>query len=92
MFYSVAGLRSAWRSEAAFRQECVAVVVLSPVAVWLGQNAVERALLFSSGLLVLIVELLNTAIEFVVEEWKPSFSSRPVTRTFPPEISPPCWR
>ena len=66
-FYSVAGLRSAWRSEAAFRQECVAVVVLSPVAVWLGQNAVERALLFSSCVLVLIVELLNTAIEFVVD-------------------------
>jgi diacylglycerol kinase (ATP) len=66
-FYSFAGLRSAWRSEAAFRQECVGIVVLIPIAVWLGQNAVERALLLSSCVLVLIVELLNTAVEFVVD-------------------------
>ncbi len=67
MFYSVAGLRAAWRTEAAFRQECVAVVVLIPIAVWLGQSAVQRALLLGSCVLVLIVELLNTAIEFVVD-------------------------
>jgi diacylglycerol kinase (ATP) len=66
-FYSVAGLRAAWRNEAAFRQECVAVVVLIPIAVWLGQTALQRALLLSSCVLVLIVELLNTAIEFVVD-------------------------
>ena len=66
-FYSVAGLRSAWRSEAAFRQECVGVALLIPVALWLGQNAVERALLLSSCVLVVIVELLNTAVEFVVD-------------------------
>jgi diacylglycerol kinase (ATP) len=66
-FYSIAGLRSAWQSEAAFRQECVGVVVLIPVALWLGQNAVERALLLSSCVLVVIVELLNTAVEFVVD-------------------------
>ena len=66
-FYSIAGLRSAWRSEAAFRQECVGVVVLIPFALWLGQNAVERALLLSSCGLVVIVELLNTAVEFVVD-------------------------
>jgi diacylglycerol kinase (ATP) len=65
--YSVAGLRSAWRSEAAFRQECVTVILLIPVAFWLGQNAVERALLLSSCVLVIIVELLNTAIESVVD-------------------------
>ncbi len=65
--YSVAGLRAAWRNEAAFRQECVSVVVLSPIAVWLGQNAVQRALLLCSCVLVLIVELLNTAVEFVVD-------------------------
>jgi len=65
--YSVAGLRAAWRNEAAFRQECVAVVVLIPIAVWLGQNAVQRALLLCSCVLVLIVELLNTAVEFVVD-------------------------
>src|SRR5262249_10936554 len=66
-FYSITGLRAAWRNEAAFRQECVAVVVLIPIAVWLGQNAVQRALLLSSCVLVLIVELLNTAVEFVVD-------------------------
>ena len=66
-FYSFAGLRTAWRNEAAFRQECVGVVVLIPVAIWLGQSAVQRALLLSSCLLVWIVELLNTAIEFVVD-------------------------
>jgi diacylglycerol kinase (ATP) len=66
-FYSIAGLRVAWRNEAAFRQECVAVVVLIPIALWLGQTAVQRALLLSSCVLVLIVELLNTAVEFVVD-------------------------
>ena len=66
-FYSFAGLRTAWRTEAAFRQECVGVVVLVPVALWLGQSAVQRSLLLSSCVLVLIVELVNTAIEFVVD-------------------------
>lgn len=66
-FYSLAGLRCAWQTEAAFRQECVAVVILIPIAAWLGQTAVERALLVSSCLLVLIVELLNTAVESVVD-------------------------
>jgi diacylglycerol kinase (ATP) len=66
-FYSFAGLRTAWRTEAAFRQECVGVALLIPVAVWLGQSAVQRALLLCSCVLVLIVELVNTAIEFVVD-------------------------
>ncbi len=66
-FYSIAGLRAAWRNEAAFRQECVGVALLIPIAVWLGQNAVQRTLLLSSCVLVLIVELLNTAVEFVVD-------------------------
>lgn len=66
-FFSLAGLRTAWRSEAAFRQECVLAIVMIPLGVWLGGNAVERALLIGSCLLVLIVELLNTAVEFVVD-------------------------
>ena len=66
-FFSFAGLKTAWQSEAAFRQECVLAVVLIPAGVWLGQNAVERALLIGSCLLVLIVELLNTAVEYVVD-------------------------
>jgi diacylglycerol kinase (ATP) len=66
-FYSFAGLRSAWRTEAAFRQECLLTLVLIPFGWWLGQTAVERALLIGSCLIVLIVELLNTAVEFVVD-------------------------
>jgi diacylglycerol kinase (ATP) len=66
-FFSLAGLKTAWKSEAAFRQECLLCVVLIPAGIWLGQNAVERALLIGSCLLVLIVELLNTAVEFVVD-------------------------
>jgi diacylglycerol kinase (ATP) len=66
-FYSFAGLRSAWRTEAAFRQECVLALALVPFGWWLGRNAVERALLIGCCLIVLIVELLNTAVEYVVD-------------------------
>ncbi len=66
-FFSFAGLKTAWRNEAAFRQECLLCVVLMPAGLWLGQNAAERALLIGSCLLVLIVELLNTAVEVVVD-------------------------
>lgn len=65
--FSVAGLRAAWIHEAAFRQECLAGAVLVPAAFWLGQDAVERALLIGVCLLVLIVELLNSAIEAAVD-------------------------
>jgi diacylglycerol kinase (ATP) len=66
-FFSMAGFRAAWRDEAAFRQEALLCVVLVPTAVWLGQTAVERALLIGSCLLVLIVELLNSGIEAIVD-------------------------
>jgi len=65
--YSVSGLSAAWRSEAAFRQETMLALVLLPVAFWLGTNVAERALLIGSVLLVLIVELLNTAVEYTVD-------------------------
>ena len=65
--YSLAGLRSAIRGEAAFRQELMLALVLTPVAVWLGDNGVERALMIGSLLIVLIVELVNSAIETVVD-------------------------
>ena len=65
--FSMAGLRAAWRHEASFRQELLLAVVLVPTGLWLGQTAVERALLIGSCLLVLIVELLNSAIEAVVD-------------------------
>ncbi|MCE2457213.1 MAG: diacylglycerol kinase [Dehalococcoidia bacterium] len=65
--YSLAGLRSAIRGEAAFRQELILALILVPVAVWLGDNGIERALMIASLLIVLIVELLNSAIEAVVD-------------------------
>lgn len=65
--FSAAGLRAAWRNEAAFRQEAVLAAVLAPAAVWLGRTGLERALLFGSLLFVLVVELLNSAIETVVD-------------------------
>jgi diacylglycerol kinase (ATP) len=65
--YSLAGLKSAWQNEAAFRQEIWAMVFLVPLAFWLGQNAVERALLLLTCFIVLIAELINSAIEAVVD-------------------------
>ena len=65
--FSIAGLKAAWRNEAAFRQECTVAFVLVPTACWLGRTAVERALLIGSCFIVLIVELLNTAVEAVVD-------------------------
>ena len=68
-FFSMAGFRAAWRDEAAFRQELLLCVVLIPAAFWLGRTAVERSLLIGSCLVVLIVELLNTGIENVVDRF-----------------------
>ena len=64
--YSLNGLRAALRNEAAFRQEAALFVILAPLGFWLGRNGIERALLVGSLVLVLIVELLNSAIEAVV--------------------------
>ncbi len=65
--YSIAGLRSALRKEAAFRQEIALLVILAPLGVWLGTNGIERALLVGSLMTVLITELLNSAIEATVD-------------------------
>lgn len=65
--HSSQGLLAAWRHEAAFRQELALTLVLLPVAFWLGQNAYERMLLIAVCLLVLIVELLNSAIEAAID-------------------------
>ncbi|HET7526715.1 MAG TPA: diacylglycerol kinase [Burkholderiaceae bacterium] len=65
--YSIAGLAAAWRHESAFRQECVLAVVMLPAAWWVGRNWIEAALLAGSVMGVLIVELLNSAIESVVD-------------------------
>ncbi len=65
--YSWDGLLAAWRHESAFRQELVIAVVLIPVALVLGRTGIERTLLIGSVLLVLIVELVNSAIEATVD-------------------------
>ena len=65
--FSAQGLAQAWQHEAAFRQELVLVLLLAPVAVWLGQTALERAVLIGCCLIVLIVELINSAIEAAID-------------------------
>jgi diacylglycerol kinase (ATP) len=65
--YSAQGFRYAWRGEAAFRQEfCLAVAVV-PTGFYLGRSGVERALLVWPMLQILVVELLNSALEAVVD-------------------------
>jgi len=65
--YSIAGLSAAWRHESAFRQECVLAIVMLPAAWWVGRSWAEVALLVASVMGVLVVELLNSAIEAVVD-------------------------
>lgn len=65
--YSIAGLRAAYRGESAFRQEFWLAAVMVPAAFWLGRGWLEIALLAGSVLLVLIVELLNSAVEATVD-------------------------
>ena len=65
--YSVAGLRSAWRSEHAFRQELLLLVVATALALPLPLPAVQKLLLIGVFVLVLVVELINSAIEAVVD-------------------------
>jgi diacylglycerol kinase (ATP) len=64
--YSMAGLRAAW-GESAFRLEACLAFVMVPLAFWVGRNWVEVALLAGSVLLVMIVELLNTAVECAID-------------------------
>lgn len=65
--YSWAGLRAAFRHEDAFRQELLLAGLLLPLAIYLGDSGIERALMIGSVLLVLIVELLNSAVEAAVD-------------------------
>ena len=70
--YSLQGLRAGW-GETAFRQEAIAAVVLLPLAVWIGRGWEQIALLAGSVVLVMIVELLNTGIETVVDRIGPDW-------------------
>ena len=69
--WSLQGLRSAWMYESSFRLEVYLMVLLTPLGLWLGQSGIERVLLVGSGLLVLSIELLNSAIEAVIERYGP---------------------
>lgn len=70
--YSWLGLRAAW-GEPAFRQESVAALVLIPAAFWLGRGWVEVALLAGSVVFLLVVELLNTAVEAAIDRIGPEW-------------------
>jgi len=65
--YSWKGLCAAFKNEAAFRQELLLLLILTPVALWLGDGGIEYALLIGGLFLVLMVELINSAIEAVVD-------------------------
>lgn len=65
--YSWAGLVAAFRHEDAFRQEILLAAVLIPLALYLGETGIARALMVGAVLLVLIVELLNSAVEAAVD-------------------------
>lgn len=74
MRYSLQGLRAAWRYESSFRMELYVFCVLAPVGLWLGADAIERVLMVSALLLVLIVELLNGAVEAIVDKTTPEYN------------------
>ena len=69
--YSRDGLAAAWKNEAAFREEVLLAAVTLPLAFYLGQTGIERALLAGSILFILIVEILNSAVEAVVDKASP---------------------
>ena len=65
--YSVAGTLAAFKHEDAFRQEVILSTILIPLAIYLGQTAIEQALMIASILLIIIVELLNSSVEATVD-------------------------
>jgi diacylglycerol kinase (ATP) len=69
--YSFQGFRACYRHEAAFRQEVLVTLIVVPLGLWLGADGVERSLMIGSWLVVLIVELLNSAVEATVDRFGP---------------------
>jgi len=68
--YSWQGLKAAYRYEAAFRQELLLALVLIPLAMYFGQTGLEKAVLIASVFIVLIAEILNSAIEALVDRFE----------------------
>lgn len=66
-FYSIDGLKAVWKDEAAFRQEILLASILIPISFFIDTTSVNKSLLICSVLLVLLVEILNSAIENVVD-------------------------
>lgn len=71
--WSFQGLRAAWLHESSFRLEVYLFLILAPLGWWLGETGVERALLIGSMLLVLSIELLNSAVEAVISRYGDEF-------------------
>ena len=69
--YSRDGLATAWKNEAAFREEVLLAAIAIPLALFLGKTGVDRSILIGSIILILIVEILNSAIEAVVDKASP---------------------
>jgi len=63
----MAGVKACWQNEEAFRQEMFLALIATPIAFWLGDNNIERVLLIGCMLLVLVTELLNSALEAIVD-------------------------
>lgn len=66
-FYSVQGIRACMKTEEAFRQEVILAAVLIPFGLWFGESAAEKIILAGSLILILIVEIVNTAIERAID-------------------------
>jgi diacylglycerol kinase (ATP) len=66
-FFSVAGFKATWEHEEAFRQEVILFVIGTPLGFWLGETPIEKVLLIGCLVLVMLVELLNSAVEAVVD-------------------------
>ncbi|MGA8277210.1 MAG: diacylglycerol kinase [Rhodanobacteraceae bacterium] len=73
LIWTSKGLGAAWRREASFRLEVYLCIVLFPLGLWLGHGSIEKLLLCGSLLLVLSIELLNSAIEAIVDKVSPEF-------------------
>jgi diacylglycerol kinase (ATP) len=73
LIWSMKGMRAGWRYEASFRLEVYLTVILFPLGLWIGHGGLEKAMMCGSILLVLSCELLNSAVEAVVDKVSPEF-------------------
>ena len=69
--YSLEGFAAAWKNEAAFREELLLAVITIPLAFYLGKTGVDRALMVGAMLFILIVEILNSGLEAIVDKASP---------------------